>query len=127
MKIKYITATDSGFFHSGSFLGTSLDVRITLAGTRLLKWEIGNHIPKSKPYSDEAPIDPGWVLAYDLNLDMNHSIYCLTITGEVIKKALNPYGASLKEQKKKISQVLTRISVAPGVNGRALFKFEEVL
>ena len=126
-KLKYISANNSGFFHSGNFLGNAIDVRISSGGKRALLWKGDGRPAAERPCRDESQIPLGWTLAYDLNLDLGRTIYRLTITGDVIHKAFKPYLNKLRAQGKDIKTVLTRISVMQGINNRPLFRFEEVL
>lgn len=123
--MRFLNIKDGQFCFFDKVFGPSIEVPLTLASKRILQWGPSG-LRGEGACLDEGQIPPGWTLAYDLDLRIDHMDYRLTIHDGAIVHAFQPYLAQLQAEDRRLEDVITKIAVQMNPKGYSALRFEAV-
>lgn len=119
--MKSLTIKKDSFTFMDNVLGQSFTAKIRIVGKRALKWGPSG-LEDEQVCQDEAQIQPGYSLAYDLDVLIDDIVYRWTIHAGVIAHGFKPYLEQLSSHGLWLENVPTRIDLVTR-NGRTYPEF----
>lgn len=106
---QFINVRNGRFMSGSADLGNMLKGRFTLINKRFLRWSDNSSLPEAIPCQNERDCPKGWLVAYDLQFELDGNNYIFTLMGKTLEFALLPYLRSLKEARCRLEEVRTLV------------------